>query len=43
MTGFYLETAEKCSDFVWMSKDEINEKAALPTAFRQFWEEIENV
>lgn len=43
MCGFYLETSEKCSDFEWMSKEKINEKAALPTAFRQFWEDIENV
>lgn len=43
MTGFYLETTDKCSDFTWMNKDDINEKAALPTAFRQFWEDIENV
>ena len=43
MTGFYLETAEKSSDLIWMSKEEIDKKAALPTAFRQFWEEIDNV
>lgn len=43
MRGFYLETNVKCSDFIWMSREEINEKAALPTAFRQFWEDIENV
>jgi A/G-specific adenine glycosylase len=43
MTGFYLETSEKSSEFVWMNKDEINEKAALPTAFRQFWEDMNDV
>ena len=43
MTGFYLETGGISSGFVWMNKDEINAKAALPTAFRQFWEDIENV
>ena len=40
MTGFYFEIGSKCSDFVWMSRDEIDKKAALPTAFRQFWEDI---
>ena len=43
MTGFYLETADKNSDFVWMNKNDINRKAALPTAFRQFWEDIDDV
>lgn len=43
MTGFYLETRDKSSDYIWMSKEQIQEKAALPTAFRQFWEETENV
>ena len=43
MTGLYLETAEKSSGFVWMNKNEITEKTALPTAFRQFWEDMENV
>ena len=39
MRGFYLEIAEPSGEFVWMTADEIDEKAALPTAFRQFWEE----
>ena len=43
MRGFYMEIKEKSSAFTWMTKDEINEKVALPTAFRQFWEETENV
>lgn len=43
MTGYYLEITERCSDFIWMSKEEIQEDAALPTAFRQFWEEISHV
>ena len=43
MRAFYLEIKDKSTDFVWMSKNEINENAALPTAFRQFWEDIEYV
>ena len=43
MTGIYLEVAEKSGDFVWMIPDRIQQEAALPTAFRQFWEERENV
>ncbi len=38
MRGFYLEVWEKSPDFVWFSKEEIENAAALPTAFRQFWE-----
>ncbi len=43
MTGYYLETAERSGDFVWMSADRIEQEAALPTAFRQFWEERDDV
>ena len=43
MVGFYLEVAQPEGDFAWFTADEINEAAALPTAFRQFWEEISNV
>ncbi|MBQ9761447.1 MAG: A/G-specific adenine glycosylase [Oscillospiraceae bacterium] len=42
MRAFYLEVGEPGA-LVWMTPAEIEEKAALPTAFRQFWEEIENV
>lgn len=43
MRGYYLEVAEPGGDFVWMTVDEIQQSAALPTAFRQFWEEIDHV
>ena len=43
MTGFYLEVAEPTGDFCWLTEAEINAQAALPTAFRQFWEEREHV
>lgn len=39
MRGFYMETVEMAGAFAWMSAAEIEEKAALPTAFRQFWED----
>ena len=43
MRGLYLEVGEKNGDFTWFTPDQIRNDAALPTAFRQFWEEIENV
>ena len=43
MLGFYLEAAAPAGDFVWLTAEEINADAALPTAFRQFWEELSNV
>ena len=43
MRGFYLEVAEKPEGFIWMTAEQIEEIAALPTAFRQFWEEADHV
>ena len=45
MKGIYLEVSEPSGDFHWFTAEEINTKAALPTAFRQFWdlEEMEHV
>ena len=43
MRGLYLEVAEKNDRFVWFTADEIREQAALPTAFRQFWEDSNHV
>ncbi len=39
MKGIYLEVQSCGGDFQWFTEEEINETAALPTAFRQFWEE----
>jgi len=39
MTGIYLEVSERIGDFQWFTAQEIEEKSALPTAFRQFWED----
>ena len=43
MSGIYLEVKAQAGDFVWMSGEQIRKEAALPTAFRQFWEEIGDV
>ena len=43
MRGIYLEIAEPAGDFIWLTAREIRENAALPTAFRQFWEDEEDV
>ena len=39
MTGVYVEVAETRDDFSWFTEEEIETQAALPTAYRQFWEE----
>ena len=39
MRGIYLEVAETAGGFQWFTEEEIEAQAALPTAFRQFWEE----
>ena len=38
MRGIYMELAEPSGEFSWLTAQEIEEQAALPTAFRQFWE-----
>lgn len=43
LSGVYVEIADKNSGFVWRSGEQIRRESALPTAFRQFWEEIEDV
>ena len=43
LRGYYLETAERSAGFRWFTGEEIRSQAALPTAFRQFWEEIDHV
>ncbi len=41
MRGIYAEVRETNDRFTWLTAREINAQTALPTAFRQFWEEIE--
>ncbi len=43
MTGVYLEVGEPIGAFHWLTPEEINTHWALPTAFRQFWEEAQYV
>ena len=38
MRGFYMELSEKSDKFQWLTPQEIEQEAPLPTAFRQFWE-----
>ena len=39
MRGFYLELKNKIPGYVWMHADQIRGEAALPTAFRLFFDE----
>ena len=43
MCGVYLRVKERAGAFCWLTSEQVEREAALPTAFRQFWEEIENV
>ena len=43
MRGYFLEVTECTEGLTWLTAEEIRRDAALPTAFRQFWEEIDNV
>ena len=39
MRGFWVETEAVSGPFHWLTPEEIVRDAALPTAFRQFWQE----
>ena len=39
MKAIYLEVADTAGGFQWFTEEEIAKEAALPTAFRLFWEE----
>ena len=43
MNGIYLEVAVPEGDYHWFTAEQVRQETALPTAFRQFWEELENV
>ena len=43
MRGWYLEATDCAEGFAWLTAEEIRRDAALPTAFRQFWEENDHV
>lgn len=39
MRGIYIEVKSEGVDFTWLTEQDIHSHAALPTAFRQFWED----
>ena len=43
LLGYYLEVERPEGAFCWMDAEQVEKEAALPTAFRQFWEEISDV
>ena len=43
MRGFYIDVKEPAGEFVWRTAGEIESESALPTAYRQFWEEKKDV
>ena len=43
MRGYFVEVAEPGGEFVWMTAETVGKEAAMPTAFRQFWEEKDYV
>ena len=43
MWGYYVSVKEMNEAYTWLTGSEIRNQAALPTAFRQFWEELHNV
>ena len=36
MLGYYLDVDKMDPGYSWMTEEELDQKAALPTAFRQF-------
>lgn len=43
MRGICVEVGKPGGSYTWLTKEQINTQTALPTAFRLFWEEMENV
>ena len=39
MRGFYLEVRDCSGDYYWLTAEQIAADAALPTAYKQFWDE----
>ena len=39
MRGYYITVAQPAEGFTWLEESRVDSEAALPTAFRQFWEE----
>ena len=38
MRGIYLQASKEVAGFEWLTAEEIRSRAALPTAYRQFWD-----
>ena len=43
MCGAYIDVACCDGSFSWFTREQLRQETALPTAFRQFWEEIDHV
>ena len=43
MRGYYIEVASAEENGDWFTREQVQLQAALPTAFRQFWEEKQDV
>ncbi len=43
LRGYFLEVAVQAKPFCWVSLEQLDQQAALPTAFRQFREEFDHV
>ena len=43
MSGVYMQVSGMSEAYTWMTAEQIEQEAALPTAFRQFWEETDYV
>ena len=43
LRGLYIEVREPGGGFIWRSTEQIEAETAIPTAFRQFWEELDHV
>ena len=43
MRGIYIEVSKAAGNYVWLTPEQIKKESALPTAFRQFWEDIEHI
>ena len=43
MCGVYMDVKNRPDAFAWLTREQIDKEVALPTAFRQFWEEIDYV
>ena len=43
MCGVYMEVGTQIGEYTWLTPEQIDSQAALPTAFRQFWEVAKHV